>query len=132
MLKLFNTLVLPILVYCSEVWGSYYLRKLNDFNLIDLCEKLPGEDLVLKFCRHVLAVNRKSAKVAVRGELGVFPLLIHTSNNFIKYWERFHRLKQDSFLRNIFQDSVDINVLRGNYLIWNGYLYETFLYENQY
>lgn len=119
MLKLFDTLVLPILTYCSEVWGPYYLKNLNDFNLFTLCEKLPGENLLLKFCRHVLAVNRKTVRAAVRGELGIFPLLIQVSDYFTRYWERLHRVKTTSFLFRVYQEAKALPTTE-THLSWAG------------
>ena len=74
--KLFNTLIVPILTYASEVWGPYLLHNMNDHNFMILCDKAPMEVVHIKFCRYLLGVHRKSCNAVVRGELGNYPLLI--------------------------------------------------------
>jgi uncharacterized protein YpiB (UPF0302 family) len=52
-LKLFDTLIMPILRYGSEVWGPSYINKLNSNNFLELCEKCPIEKIHNKFCRYM-------------------------------------------------------------------------------
>lgn len=85
-LKLFYTLIQPILNYGCEVWAPYLLNKLNDSNLISICDKLPGESLHIKVCKIILGVHKKSTNNAVRGELGSHPLLIFMLSLAVKYW----------------------------------------------
>ena len=80
-LKLFDTLVLPILSYGGVVWGPIYARKFNIQNFMDICNNSPIERLNVKMCKYLLGVHRKSTNDAVRGELGRFPLLITILNN---------------------------------------------------
>ena len=61
-LTLFDALVVPILLYGSEVWGIY---NTNDV-----------DKLHLKFCKLLLGVRPKTSNAAVFGELGRFPLSI--------------------------------------------------------
>ena len=66
MLKLFNTLVIPILTYNSEIWGSFMkpkqLRNFDTFikNLFD--DKMAHEILQLKSGKSTLGVYKKSNK----------------------------------------------------------------------
>ena len=76
----------PILGYGCEVWAPYLLRKLNDLNLLSMCDKFPGETLHVKVCKIMLGVHRKSTNNAVRGELGCYPLLIFMLGLSVKYW----------------------------------------------
>ena len=90
MLKLFNTLVTPILTYNSEIWGSFMnsnqLRNFDTFikNLFD--DKMPHEILQLKSGKIILGVHKKAANVAVRGELGLLPINIEIYLKMIKYY----------------------------------------------
>ena len=90
MLKLFNTLVTPILTYNSEIWGSLMksnqLRNFDTFikNLFD--DKMPHEILQLKSGKIILGVHKKAANVAVRGELGSLPINIEIYFEMIKYY----------------------------------------------
>ena len=53
----FDTMVAPILLYGSEVWGVY------NFRVVD--------NLYLRFCRHILGVKKTKPNCAVYGELGL-------------------------------------------------------------
>jgi len=85
-LKLFNTLIQPILNYGSEVWLPYLLKNLNDTNITSICDKLPGESLHVKVGKLILGVNKRTTNNAVRSELGCFPMLLFTMNLSVKYW----------------------------------------------
>ena len=60
MLKLFNVLVKPVVLYGAEVWGS------------EKCDIL--ERLQLRFFKYVLFVNKFTSSMMVYGELGAIPL----------------------------------------------------------
>ena len=42
-LKLFETLILPIIRYCAEVWTPFSVKNLSDQTLYQTCDKLPME-----------------------------------------------------------------------------------------
>ena len=69
--KLFDCLISPILLYCSEIWGAFCSLKDLD----------PFEKLHLKFIKETLGVNCKASNDACRAELARLPLrnLIHAS-----------------------------------------------------
>ena len=82
--KLFKSLVEPILLYNSEVWGAFLLSysrnaSFNQFteNLFD--DKLHHENLQNRLCKILLGVHSKSSNFAVRGEMGLYP----TRANFV-------------------------------------------------
>lgn len=66
--ELFNTTVLPVLTYASEIWGFYRVREL--------------ESLHMKFLKQALGVHKNTGNDMVYGELGVFPLDIHIKSSF--------------------------------------------------
>jgi hypothetical protein len=61
--KIFDSVISPILLYNSEVWGAYTI---GDFTKSD---KTWTEKAHLKFCKLYLGVNRKASNVASRGNL---------------------------------------------------------------
>ena len=61
-LTLFDSLVTPILLYGSEVWGVY------DYSCVD--------KIHIKFCKIILGVRAQTTNYAVYGELGRYPLAI--------------------------------------------------------
>jgi hypothetical protein len=70
-LKLFDTVVVPILLYGSEIWG---------FSNLNLIEKLH-----LRFCKIILKVKKSTSSNMVYGELGRVPLanLVKIKNDSI-------------------------------------------------
>jgi hypothetical protein len=67
MFHLFDSMVVPILLYTCEVWGT------------ENCEII--ERLHLKFCKHILYLNKSTNNCMVYGETGRFPLLLSMYSN---------------------------------------------------
>ena len=74
MLKLFNVIVKPVVLYGAEVWGS------------ENCDIL--ERLQLRFLKYVLSVNKFTSSMMVYGELGVAPLDVDIKLRMLTYWAR--------------------------------------------
>ena len=94
-LHLFDSLVKPILLYGSEVWGAYIFRrvdvgKFNEYFLKPVMNDI--ESTHIKACRYMLGVNKTSCIHACLGELGRFPLLITVIEN-VKYSFRLKQIK---------------------------------------
>ena len=75
LLDTFTSLVKPIMLFSSEIWG-YELRP--DTNAI--------ENLFNKFCKHILGVHGNTINLAIQGELGTFPLLIDVKISMVSYY----------------------------------------------
>ena len=74
LLQTYNLMIKPILLFSSESWAP---------------EMKPNSDIqnsFLKFCEHILGVNRKAINNAVMSELGVCPLEIDTNINMISFY----------------------------------------------
>ena len=71
-LKLFDSVVQPILTYGSEVWGPYG---------INVVEKLQ-----LRFLKLILGLKRCTPTVMVRGETGCFPISCEVESRILNYW----------------------------------------------
>ena len=89
-IKLFNSLVKPILIYNSEVWGAFLkpnkMRDLVQFSTYMFDESHFHEILQNKLCRYILDVHKKSSSLAVKGELGVYPISINIHINIMKFF----------------------------------------------
>ena len=70
--KLFDSKVLPILCYGSEIWGSQIL---SDIEIVQN-----------QFCKYVLGLGSRSVNVAALAECGRKPLYVHYMTKCIKYW----------------------------------------------
>ena len=73
-LHLFDSLVVPILLYGCEIWG---------FENNSMIEKLH-----LKYCKTILHVKKSTPSCMVYGELGRFPLDIRIKCRLITFWSR--------------------------------------------
>ena len=100
--KIFDSIISPILLYNSEVWGAY---EKNDFNKWDNTEI---EKPHLKFCKLYLGVNKNASNIACRGELGRFPLLITIQKNIINYLKHILQLPDDSIVRQALNISITL------------------------
>lgn len=97
LLKLFSSVIVPILLYGCEIWGVYLLGKISSFEIFK--QKIfkvisDLEKLQLKFYKRILGVHSKTTNLAVYGELGRVPLIIQISSLVIKYWVR---IKDNSY-----------------------------------
>jgi hypothetical protein len=72
-MKLFDTLVAPIIEYGSEIWS-----------LCCPCDSL--ETLYLRFLKNTLGVRPQTPTAAVLGDTGKYPLFIKMQVKAIKFW----------------------------------------------
>ena len=70
-LSLFDSLVVPIILYGSEVWGVYNLREVDKLHL--------------KVCKLILGVRPQTSNTAVLGEFGIFPLSMLCKQRTLNY-----------------------------------------------
>lgn len=71
---MFDTLVLPILTYSSEIWG---------FENKSIIEKIH-----LQFCKKILGVRSSTPNFMVYGELGRFPIEISIKVRMLCFWNK--------------------------------------------
>ena len=73
-LKLFDSLVEPILLYGSEIWG---------YENLQIIEKVH-----LQFCKQILNVKKSTPNFMVYGELGRLPLEIQVKLRMVSFWSK--------------------------------------------
>ena len=71
-IKLFDSTVLPILLYGSEAWG---------YSNVDIIEKLH-----LRFLKILLNVRKSTPSCMIYGEAGHFPLSLMVNSRMVSYW----------------------------------------------
>ena len=76
-IKLFRTLVEPILLYASDFWGILKLPQNN-----------PIENVFMSFCKQLLGVQKQTTNIGVLLELGQIPLSILYQKSSISNWAR--------------------------------------------
>jgi hypothetical protein len=103
-MKLFNSLVAPIISYGCEIW----------FPLINQQLKGMIEKFHLKFMKSVLHVKQQTPTIGVMGELGEYPLLLKMSTKIIKYWIIIQNLPDDHIVKNIYKLQLNLHNLGHN------------------
>ncbi len=92
----FDTLLIPIMEYGSEIWYSpAAVEKLSVFQR--------------NYFRRVLHVRQKTPNNGVYGDLGVFPIELRLQNNVIKYLHHIHCLPETSPVKWVYKDLVLLN-----------------------
>lgn len=71
-LKLFDKMILPILMYGAEVWGVTKAKHI--------------EQVHIDYCKQILGVPTHTSNAAVYAELGRTPLYIRYFTRCLKYW----------------------------------------------
>ena len=78
-IKLFDSLVKPVLLYHSDFWGCFEFASSH---------KSPLEKLNTTYlCKYLLGVKEQVSNVASKIEMGRFPLHIDAIRNCIKNWQ---------------------------------------------
>ena len=89
LLRLFDSIIKPILLYGSEIWALYGWSKntIKDINNFLLCTNTKFETLHSKACKNALGVHRKATEVLAKAELGRFPLMLNIIQYIYNYWQ---------------------------------------------
>ena len=92
--KLFNSLVLPIVSYASEVWA------------VDPKAGAEAEMLHRQFLRHLLHVRKSTANEIVLAEFGRYPLQIHFWQQILRFHNRVLKLADSRLVKLAFVDGA--------------------------
>ena len=105
-IQLFNTMILPILLYCSEVWGLHNTDKIETFHL--------------SFLKSILCVKKSTPTCFIYGELGMYPIHIEMKMRVIKFWLKIirHTTRNDSYIRRIYVQLLFITFTHPNRVTW--------------
>ena len=103
-LKLFETCIRPILLYCSElICLDIVIRE--DTDIENRCSSYLPEKIQIKFAKMVLDVNRSAVNSAVLAELGLLPLSIQALKHAVGYWHHIFQINEQSIVKNAYIDS---------------------------
>src|SRR6056300_1485673 len=91
MFEMFNTLVRPILLYGSEVWG------INKKGTSDI------DKVFLRYIRNVLCVKCTTSKIITVGESGQLPPSVYAHYHVLCYAERLSRMPSDHLARDVYE-----------------------------
>ena len=101
-LRLFDSCVKPILLYCSELWSLDILVKENA-NFEDRYFSFPPVKVQIKFIKHLLGVNRGSVNLAVFSELGVIPIYIDAIKLSVGFWNHLVNSDEVSLIEQAYK-----------------------------
>ena len=88
-LSLFDSMIVPILTYGSEVWGIYNFKEV--------------EKLHIRFLKATLGVKSQTPTFALFGETGRFPLAVICKERSVKFWLKIMR-NNDSQIAKMYMD----------------------------
>ena len=111
-LKLFDSMLRPIICYGSEVWGPLAMnmhRVQPTSSLEDKYDTLKFDKFQLRFLKQLLGVNKYSTNCAVRGELGSFPVSIYIMSQAVKFWFHLLQLPKNSLAHKSLSEASSLN-----------------------
>uniref|UniRef100_A0A8C5MQ68 ribonuclease H n=1 Tax=Leptobrachium leishanense TaxID=445787 RepID=A0A8C5MQ68_9ANUR len=90
-LKIFDSVIAPILLYGTEVWGPITYPDQPKW------DTSPTEIFHLEFCKHLLQVHQSTSNNACRAELGRLPLLLAVQKRALSYWDHLNISSLNSY-----------------------------------
>ena len=103
---MFDALVKPIMLYCSDFWGMLQIKR-NDPS--ELLPKRNFIDLVhVRFLKQLLGVQTQTSNIGVLLETGRVPLLTQAIKNSVKNWNRIVKMNEcNPLVRLSFENMVE-------------------------
>ena len=108
-LKIFKSLIIPILLYASDFWG-----------ILNLPANNPIETVHMSFCKQLLGVQKCTTNIGVLLELGEIPLMLYAKKNALKNWSRIaNKLKCNDLTSETYESAIEKD------LVWPRYIENT-------
>ena len=106
-LKLFDSCIKPIALYCSEIWIMDML-KIEKGNLENRYNSVTPEKIHVKYLKNMLGLNRGAVNSAVLSELGRYPLSIASLKLTIGFWLHVINSNDDSLINIAYHSNMKI------------------------
>ena len=117
--KVFDAVIVPILTYCSEIWGQDLLHNKNNFSGDFVDDKSRIEIVHMRFCKRLLRIPQITSNIAVRSELGRLPILNIILQRVIKYYTRLESLHENRLAKIVYlqtkNNRFSINKIANHY-----------------
>ena len=102
--KLFQSLIRPIVLYNSENWASFtfgQVKKINENpnNLLSLLTGSGPDKVFQKFIKFILGVNTSCTNAATLGEIGEYPMMLHALSSLVTFWHRVSNMSEDTLVK---------------------------------
>lgn len=111
-LLLFESLIKPIITYCSDFWGCIKYPKTGPTsNMYEyMCKYNPIEKLYTSICKQILGVQKQTTNVGVLLELGLTPVYLSAIKFSVKNWERIRKGHANEMLKSAFSEASSTNL----------------------
>ena len=110
MLKLFDAMVKPIILYGAEVWSQEFYDVFNKCDHTEAkCDAVPYEMLHNQICKQILGLGKSTTNLGARVELGRSPLSIHVIKSTLDYWLKLQKSKDDSILKQCLTSEMELS-----------------------
>ena len=96
LIRLFDSLICPILLYGSEIWEPF----LNESN--DKWDKNEIEKVHTQFLKRIIGVNRSTSNAMVRGDLGRYSLQSRVTLRNIKYLNQVKEKSEKTLVKQAY------------------------------
>ena len=124
--KLFDSLVKPILLYGSEIWGASckYLLKGNFINYL-LKSNMKYELFLSNICKHMLGVKKRASHLGCKAELGMFPINLTIMQRIIHYYIRVKEMDDKTLAKKalLHQNIIYLNECNTDGIIKRSFLH---------
>lgn len=102
--KLFQSLIRPIVLYNSENWASCtfgQIKKINENpnNLLSLLTGSEPDKVFQKFIKFILGVNTSCTNAVTLGEIGEYPMMLHALSSLVTFWHRVSNMSEDTLVK---------------------------------
>ena len=97
MFEAFETMVRPILLYGSDIWGN----NKNGQSSVD--------KVYLQFMRYILHVKPSTSNIIVMGECGKFPPSVYCNISVMCFFNRLHHMNENRIPKQVFSELVRLN-----------------------
>jgi hypothetical protein len=104
-MKLFDSCVKPILLYCSEIWAMPLIVK-DGIDIEAKYDSFHPNRIQIKFAKYILVVHKSATNIAVLGELGLYPLSIHPLKSCINYWLYLVNTRENSLVCHSYKENI--------------------------
>lgn len=109
--KLFDSMVMPVLLYGCEIWAIHGWRTQTKMCIEQ--HLFSGnhcfERLNAKMCKAALGVSRYTPNLTAKAELGAYPLFGKIIKHTMSYWQHIIASPQDSLVHKALEVSVDMD-----------------------
>ena len=99
-MKLFDSMIAPILTYASEVWEPFINQDTIKWDYNDI------EKTHLQFLKRILGVNRSTTNLLVKGETGRHNLLARILKRNINYSKYLEMKNDDSIVKQAYTSEL--------------------------